>query len=205
MSVNPTRESRALFRRAFVDSLPVLMGYSTMGFVAGVLLAAKGGLELSPLWAFLTSSLWVTGTMSFAAVPEIAARSPVWTVVALTLAVNFRYAFYGFSMLQRWKGVPPLRKFHLVLMLTDENYALECASAISDPKRHLDYCTYLSSLNHFYWIAGVTLGALIVFFLGKAVDPDVIRRWTDGMEFAMAALFLVIFTDQARGWARNGR
>ena len=36
--MNAVRESRAVFRRAFVDSLPVLMGYVTMGFVAGALL-----------------------------------------------------------------------------------------------------------------------------------------------------------------------
>ena len=30
-----SRESKAILRLAFVDSLPVLMGCSTMGFVAG--------------------------------------------------------------------------------------------------------------------------------------------------------------------------
>ncbi|MBQ0033006.1 MAG: hypothetical protein KBT68_09435 [bacterium] len=43
------RERKAILRLALVDSLPVLMGYSTMGFVAGVLLAAKGNVILSPL------------------------------------------------------------------------------------------------------------------------------------------------------------
>ena len=100
-----------------------------MGFVAGVLLAAKGGVALAPLWAALSSSLWISGTMSFAAVPEIAARSPVATLVLLTVAVNFRYVFYGFSMLERWRRVPFLQKAYLILMLTDENYALETAAA----------------------------------------------------------------------------
>ena len=205
MSVDDPRESRALLHRAFVDSLPVLMGYTTMGFVAGVLLAAKGEVLLSPLWGFLTSAFWVTGTMSFAVVPEIAARTPFWSVALLTLAVNFRYAFYGFSLLERWRDVPFLRKCYLILMLTDENYALECASPIRGKHRDLSYCTMLSMLNHSYWISGVTVGALTVALLGRAVDPADIRRWTNGMEFAMAALFLVIFTDQARGFSRHGR
>lgn len=200
-----TRESRALLRRAFVDSLPVLMGYTTMGFVAGVLLAAKGGVALAPLWAFLTSALWVTGTMNFAVVPELAARSSVWAIALLTLAVNFRYAFYGFSMLARWKDVPFWRKCYLVLMLTDENYALECASPLKEPSRYLRYCTVLSVLNHSYWISGVTVGAVTVWLLGRAVDPSVLRGWTNGMEFAMAALFLVIFTDQMKGFFSHGK
>ena len=198
-------ESRAILKQAFVDSLPVLMGYSTMGFVAGVLLAAKGNVVLSPLWAFLSSALWVTGTMSYAGVPHIAARASLVSFALLTLAVNFRYAFYGFSLLGRWKGVPLLRKCYLILMLTDENYALEAACAIRDPKSNLRYCTCLSVLNHTYWIAGLTLGAVVLSLLGLALDPEALRRATNGMDFAMTALFLVIFTDQIRGFAAYGR
>ena len=192
-------------RRAFVDSLPVLMGYTTMGFVAGVLLAAKGNVVLAPLWGFLSSALWITGTMSIAGVPEIARRVPVLAFAAMTLAVNFRYAFYGFTMLKRWKDVPLLRKAYLILMLTDENYALEAACPLSDPAENTRYCTILSALNHSYWVAGVVVGALAVFALGQVVSPERIRAWTNGMEFSMAALFLVILTDQARAFAERSR
>jgi len=189
-------ERRAILRLAFVDSLPVLMGYTTMGFVAGVLLAAKGNVVLAPLWAFLSATLWVTGTMSIAGVQPISERTPIYTFALMTLAVNFRYAFYGFSLLKRWKDVSFLRKAYLILMLADENYALESACVIRDPKRNLRYCTFLSALNHSYWVVGVTVGALTVCLLGLAVDPETIRAHTNGMEFSMAALFLVIFTDQ---------
>ena len=195
-----SRERRAILRRAFVDSLPVLMGYSTMGFVAGDLLAAKGNVILSPLWALLSSALWVTGTMSIAGVSEIAQRSSIYAFALMTLAVNFRYAFYGFSLLSRWRGVPLLRKAYLILMLTDENYALEVACPLKDPKENLRYCTILSILNHSYWIAGLTAGAIVVCILGHVIDPETIRRYTNGMEFSMAALFIVIFTDQMRGF-----
>ena len=193
------------FRLALRDSLPVLMGYTTMGFVAGVLLAAKGNVALAPLWGFLSSALWVTGTMSIAGVPHIAAHISAAAFALMTLAVNFRYAFYGFSMLGRWKNVSFFRKCYLILMLTDENYALEAASPIQDPDEHLRYCTCLSVLNHSYWIAGVVSGAVAVALLGMVVDPDAIRSGTNGMEFAMLALFLVIFTDQMRGFCRRGK
>ena len=181
------------------------MGYTTMGFVAGVLLAAKGGVVLSPLWAFLTSSLWVTGTMSIAGVQPISERAPLYAFAAMTLAVNFRYAFYGFSMLSRWRSAPFARKCYLILMLTDENYALESSCRIHEPKAYLRYCTAISVFNHSYWIAGVVAGAVTVCLLGFAVDPDTIRRHTNGMEFSMAALFLVILTDQMKGLLRHGK
>lgn len=192
------RVRRAVFRRAFVASIPVLMGYATMGFVAGVLLAAKGNVVLAPLWAFLSGALWVTGTLSIAGVPEIAARVPLATFALLALAVNFRYALYGFSMLSRWRGVPLLRKAFLVLALADENFALESASPYRDRERDLLYCTVLSALNVSYWVFGITAGAVFVCVLGHLVDPETIRRHTNGMEFSMAALFIVILTDQVR-------
>ena len=203
--MNVKLENRAILRLAFVDSLPVMMGYSTMGFVAGVLLAAKGDVLWAPAWAFLTSTLWVTGTMSIAVVPELAARSSVWAIAMMTLAVNFRYCFYGFSLLKRWKDVPLLKKAYLIMMLTDENYALEAACSIRDPVRNLRYCTFLSVLNHSYWIGGLTVGAVTVCLLGMAVDPETIRRYTNGMEFSMAALFIVILTDQTRSWRKRKR
>ena len=192
-------------RRAFIDSIPVLMGYTTMGFVGGVLLAAKGEVLLAPLWAFLTGALWVTGTMSFASVPLIGARGTLVSLAVLTLAVNFRYAFYGFTMLAKWKRVPFFRKCYLILMLTDENYALEAAHPATDEKEYLRYCTTISMLNHSYWVVGLTVGATVVAVLGKIVDPETIKGWTNGMEFAMAALFLVIFTDQLRGYIRHAQ
>ena len=181
------------------------MGYSTMGFVAGVLLAAKGDVILSPLWAFLSSALWVTGTMSIAGVPQIAERASVYAFALMTLGVNFRYAFYGFTMLARWKEVPFWRKAYLILMLTDENYALEAACPIRDPRQNLRYCTVLSMLNHSYWVGGLTLGAVMVCVLGRLVDPAQIKACTNGMEFSMVALFLVILTDQLKGMVKHAR
>lgn len=191
-------EKRAIWRRAFIDSLPVLMGYSTMGFVAGALLAAKGDVVLSPLWAFLTATVWVTGTLSIAGVPEIAQRASLTAFALLTLAINFRYAFYGFTLLKRWKDVPFLRKAYLILLLTDENYALEAAHTAKDPAKNLYYCTCISMLNHSYWIVGLTAGAIVVCALGHLIDPEVVRRYTNGMEFSMASLLIVIFTEQMR-------
>ena len=73
------------------------------------------------------------------------------------------------------------------------------------PRRNLLYCTVLSALNHSYWVVGVTVGAIVVVVLGHVVDPDRLRGWTNGMEFSMAALFLVIFTDQVRSRFRATR
>ncbi len=196
------RKRNAIIKRAFIDSLPVLMGYTTMGFVAGVLLAAKAGITAAPFWALMTS-FCVSGTFNFAIVQPISERIALWSVALLVLGINFRYVFYGFSMLGKWKGIPFLRKIFLIHMLTDENYALEVACKYKDRPSYILYCTSLSAMNISYWIAGTTCGALCVALLQAAIDPEAIRKYTNGMEFAMVALFLVIFTDQMKGFFKN--
>ena len=199
------KTDRKILRRAFVDSLPVLMGYSTMGFAAGVLLAAKGTVPFAPLWGFCTAAAFVSGTLSFSIVPLMAQNASLTAIAAITLLINFRYAFYGISMLSRWKNVFFLKKLFLIHMLTDENYALESASNIRNPRLYEKYCTYLSMLNLSYWILGVTSGCSIVYALEKALSPEKMKTAAQGIEFTMVALFLVIFTDQIKGFLRNDK
>lgn len=199
------KTQRKILQRAFLDSLPVLMGYSTMGFAAGVLLGAKADAPFSPLWAFLSAASFVSGTLSFAVVPLMAQGASMAAVAAMTLMINFRYAFYGISMLSKWKNVPFFRKIFLIHMLTDENYALETACKIRNDALYIKYCTFLSALNLSYWVAGVTSGSLVVYFLEKALSPEKIKAAAQGVEFAMVALFLVIFTDQMKGFLGNDR
>lgn len=196
---------RAVFRRAFIDSLPVMMGYSTMGFAAGVLMGARGDVPFSPAWGFLTSAAFVSGTLSFAIVPLLATGASIASIAILTLAINFRYAFYGITMLSRWKNTPLAKKLFLVHMLTDENYALEAACDIKDSRLYERYCILLSMLNLSYWVCGVTSGCTVVYALEKALSPEKIKAASQGIEFAMVALFIVIFTEQARSFLIRGK
>lgn len=187
-------ERRAIFRRAFVNSLPVLMGYTTMGIAAGVLLSIKGNVPFAPVWSFVIASLIVSGTMSFAIVPALASCESLLGVAVLTLGINFRYAFYGFSMLGKWKGIPLLQKWFLVNSLSDEIYALDLACPIKDPIKNRLYCLCNHVLCTSYWVVGSVVGSVA----GSALPIP-----SRGIEFAMVALFLVIFTDQMKGFLKR--
>ena len=188
------RERRAIVRRAFINSLPVLMGYLTMGFAAGVLFAVQVKAPCAPVWSFLLAALVVSGTMSFSVVPAIVSGMSLWGVALLTLGINFRYAFYGFSMLGRWRGIPLLQKWFLVHSLADEIYALDVACRLRDPLRNRYYCLWNHAFNASYWVAGSVSGTLA----GAELPIP-----SQGIEFAMVALFLVIFTDQMKGLAKR--
>ena len=181
-------------RRAFVNSLPVLMGYTTMGFAAGVLLSVKGDVPCAPAWSFVIAALLVSGTMSFAIVPAMAASESFLAVALLTLGINFRYALYGFSMLAKWKGIPVLQKWFLVHSLADEIYALDLACTIKDPLKNRLYCLFNHGFCVGYWVLGSVSGSIA----GSALPIP-----SRGIEFAMVALFLVIFTDQMKGFLRH--
>lgn len=198
-------KNRAVSLRAFIDSLPVLMGYTSMGFAAGVLLGALGGevVPYSPVWGFASSLFVFSGTVSFALPEFLKNHESLGMIAVMLLAINFRYLFYGFSLLSRWREAKLLRKLFLIFCLTDETYALEIASPIKNSTRYLRYCTTLAALNLSYWVIGVTAGAAVVCGLGKVFSVETVDHWTKGIGFSMTALFLVILVDQVRGWFEN--
>jgi 4-azaleucine resistance transporter AzlC len=181
------KERLVLFRRAFIDTLPVMMGYTTMGFAAGVLMSAKSGVPFAPFWAGFCGFAFISGTLSFAIVPAIAANASLFSIALLTLGINFRYMFYGFSVFSKWKDVPFFAKWFLIHSLADEIYALDVACPIKDKSKSIYYSLCNHALCALYLVAGTTLGAVV----GSSVSIP-----SKGIEFAMIALFLVIFTDQ---------
>ena len=178
-----------LWKAAFLSSLPVLMGYTTMGMAAGILLARNGGISCAPLWGLLTSSTSISGALQFILVDWARNQTALMTVALLTFCLNIRYAMYGLSLLERFHGIGFWKKLYLICTLTDETYALEVENKYPAGESSLSYCLLVAALDHLYWVAGVTAGTLI---------GGVLPFSTKGIDFAMTALFLVILTDQCR-------
>lgn len=182
-------QSRTIFVQAFKASLPILIGYGSMGFAAGVVFAARSGVGAPALWSGAIAAATLSGTLQFVICDWLAKDLPLATVAVLTLAISFRYALYGFSLLDRWRGAGIWRKLFLISGLADENYAIEASCRIADKKDYARFCTYLTALDIFYWFAGNLTGALA----GSRLSIP-----GKGMEFVMAALFISVLTDQVR-------
>ena len=181
--------TRKVLKAAWVSSLPVLMGYLTMGFAAGVLFAERVDAPAVGFWAFLTSATSISGALQFMLVDWIQKAQPMLDVVLLTVCLNIRYSMYGLSLIERFRGIPIAKKLYLIWSLTDETYALEVENKVPPGGDSILYCMTLAALNHCYWIIGVVAGAVA----GAALPfPN------KGIDFAMTALFLVILTDQCR-------
>lgn len=178
-----------IFLKAFKASLPILMGYGTMGFAAGVVFAASSGAPMPAVLSGAVGACCVSGTLHFVIGDWMGKGASLASVALLTFAISFRYGLYGFSLIERWRGLALWRKLFLILGLADENYALEVACTMKNRDDYASYCTILTALDISYWFAGTTLGALA----GSTLPIP-----HKGIEFVMAALFISIFTDQIK-------
>lgn len=182
------------FAAALRASLPVLLGYSTIGLAFGLVLTGAGlPWILSPLMAV---SIYA-GAAQFMGVGLLASGASLFDIGLLTLLMNARHAVYGLSMLERFRG-SGLRKLYLIFGLTDETYGL--LTTVQVPAQLAEqaggvhsFYTWLTLLNQSYWVAGCTLGAII----GQLLPFD-----TTGLDFALTALFIVLLMEQIRSVRR---
>lgn len=171
-------------KRAFRASLPVFAGYIVLGIGFGILLKTKGyGL----LWAALSSVFVYAGSLQYVMVNLIAAGALLITTALTAVMVNARHLFYGISMIDRYKGAGK-KKPYLIFALTDETYSLVCSDeSVRGVRDRYRYYFFLSMFNQIYWITGSVMGSVL---------GGLITFSTEGIDFALTALFVTIFVDQ---------
>jgi len=183
--VNPMSHSRkALLKSALMATVPVLTGYVVLGFGFGIILKANG---FSTLLAVAMSVFIYAGSMQYVAIGLLSGGTSLITAALTTLMVNARHLFYGISMLEKYRGTGK-RKPYLIFALTDETYSLVCGdNPAIPPEQRSDYYLWVSLLNHLYWILGSAAGA---------VAGSVFRFNSEGIDFALTALFVTVFLEQ---------
>ena len=173
------------FRAAFPYTIPVMTGYLFMGTAFGILLQSQG---YDYLWALLMSITIFAGAMQFVAVGILSDSFAPLSAFLITLMVNARHVFYGFSMLDLFKSCGRVRPY-LIFGLTDETFSLLCSLPPPPGISRGSFYLAITLLNHSYWISGCVIGAL----LGSRLSFD-----PKGIDFVMTALFVAIFVEQWR-------
>jgi Predicted branched-chain amino acid permease (azaleucine resistance) len=174
-------------RAAFPVTIPVLLGYLSIGVAFGLLFENAG---YNFIWAFFTSLVVYAGAMQFIAVSFFHGGMGLIQIAVMTLVVNFRHIFYGLSFLSRFNGMGK-KKWYMAFALTDETYSLLCSRKAPEGVDEKKFLFCVAFLNQSYWIIGSVIGSLA----GSMITFN-----TNGMDFAMTALFIVIFIDQWKAY-----
>ena len=171
------------FSFAFVQTIPVMLGYLCLGFAFGLMMQDAG---YHVFWAFLCSLFVYAGSMQFVLVTLLTSGASLLYAVIMTLFINGRQIFYGLSLIDRFRN---MGKYYLymVFSLTDETYSLLCSVEVPKELDEKKSLFLISLLDQLYWILGSVLGALA---------GSVLHMNTKGVDFSMTALFLAIVVNQ---------
>ena len=89
-------------------------------------------------------------------------------------------------MLDKYRGTG-LKKFYLIYGMCDESFSVNYTAEIPEDVDKGWFMFFVNLLNQIYWVAGATIGGIL---------GGVIAFNTNGIEFVMTAMFVVIFLEQ---------
>lgn len=174
---------RKALAAAFPHTIPILAGFLFLGMAYGIYMNVSG---FSFWWPMLMGLTIYGGSLEFVAVTMLLGSfAPVQTF-AMTLMIQARHLFYGISMLEKYRGTG-WKKFYLIFGMCDESFSINYTAEVPEGVDRGWFMFFVTLLNQCYWVSGAALGGL----LGSFIPFD-----TEGLDFVMTALFVVIFLDQ---------
>ena len=194
MSLQATSSPSRPLLSGMREAVPLLGGYVPVAISFG-LIAVQAGFTT---WeAVIISTLVYAGASQFLFVGMVAAGSPLWLVVIMTLLINLRHMVYA-PNIAPWLTTSRWWPW-LMHGLTDQVFALAHTRLPQLPaSQRLGWFTGAALLAWASWIGGTALGAV--------AGEELTRRWPllgEIMPFALPALFLVLLAPRftSRRWS----
>ena len=183
---NETNLSRApvwrAFRAAAPQTLPVFAGYLVLGLGYGIYVQSLG----LPVWLPpLMGTVVYGGSLEFVLASLLLGSFAPVSAFLMALMIQARHLFYGLTMLQRYRGYG-LRSAYMIFAMSDETFSITCSA---EPPEGVDrgwFMFFITLLDQIYWVSGAALGGLFGSFIFFS---------TDGIDFVMTAMFVVIFLE----------
>lgn len=172
---------------AFPHTLPVFTGFIFLGAAYGILMDANG---YGVIWSLLMSLIVFGGSAQYLAITFLTSTfNPIYAFL-MTLMVSARHLFYGISMLDKYKNAGKLKPF-LIFGMCDETFSVVYATEAPEDVDENWFMFFITLLQYLYWAIGTLIGGI----LGAMITFN-----TDGLDFVLTALFIVIFLGQ---WKSN--
>ena len=180
--------SRA-FKCAFPYTIPIFAGFCFLGMTYGIYAKTSG----FSFWYPLAMSIAIFGgSLEFLTVSMLLAPYAPVQVLLTALLIQARHLFYGISMLDKYKGTG-WKKPYLIYGMCDETFSVNCTAQIPPDVDRGWFYFFVTLLDQIYWVAGATIGGLL---------GGVLHFNTNGLDFVMTAMFVVIFMEQ---WIKDRR
>ena len=171
------------FRAAAPQTLPVFAGYLVLGLGYGIYVQSLG----LPVWLPpLMGTVVYGGSLEFVLASLLLGSFAPVSAFLMALMIQARHLFYGLTMLQCYRGYG-LRSAYMIFAMSDETFSITCSA---EPPEGVDrgwFMFFITLLDQFYWVASAAMGAAL-----GAVLPFS----TEGVDFVMTAMFVVIFLNQ---------
>lgn len=170
-------------KAAFPHTVPIFAGFWFLGLTYGIYMNVSG----FGFWYPMLMSLTIfAGSIEFVTVNMLLGAFNPLQAFAMTLMINARHLFYGISMLDKYKGMG-WKKFYLIFGMCDESFSINYTAEIPKDVDRGWFMFFVTLFNHFYWFSASTLGGIF---------GSLIHFNTEGLEFVMTAMFVVIFMEQ---------
>lgn len=171
------------FKAAFPHTIPIFAGFWFLGITYGLFMKVSG---FSFWYPMFMSLIIFAGSMEFITVNMLLGAFHPLQAFLMTIMINARHLFYGISMLDKFKGTG-WKKPYLIFGMCDESFSINYSADVPEGVDKGWFMFFVTLLNQIYWVTGATLGGIF----GSFITFD-----TTGLDFAMTALFVVIFIEQ---------
>ena len=170
-------------RAAAPQTIPVLAGYFVLGLGYGIYVQSLG----LPVWMpMLMGTVVYGGSLEFVLASLLLSAFSPLSAFLMALMIQARHLFYGLAMLERYKGYG-WRSFYMIFAMSDETFSTTCSA---EPPEGVDegwFMFFITFLDQCYWVLSAGLGAVV---------GSVLPFSTEGVDFVMTAMFVVIFLNQ---------
>lgn len=170
-------------KAAFPHTIPVMTGYLFLGISYGIYMKVSGFSFLYPMLMAITI---FGGSLEFVTVSLLLSTFAPLQTFLMALVIQARHLFYGLAMLEKYKNTG-LKKLYLIFALTDETFSINYSTPVPEGIDKGKFYFAVSLLDQCYWVSGATIGGI----LGSFIPFN-----TEGLDFVMTAMFVVIFIEQ---------
>ena len=180
---------RKALKAAFPYTVPIFAGFWFLGITYGIYMNKSGFSFWYPMFMSMTI---FAGSAEFLTVNLLLGAFNPLQALTMTLMLNARHLFYGISMLDKFKGTG-WKKIYLIFGMCDESFSINYTADIPQDVDRGWFMFFVTLLDQLYWVSGATLGGIF---------GSLIHFSTEGLDFVMTAMFVVIFLEQ---WLKDRR